>query len=279
MIHIENWKGFKEDGAISLSKFPNGETKVQINCHLLSDSDYTIVVDFENNGDIVNLCLLKDALDRLRLNSRFGLRIPFFPYQQQDRVCNFGEPLSVKVIANIINGLNFNSVEVWDTHSDVTPALLNNCLNRSMESLIDFEPEFADLRSKIEQFLLQNYVVVAPDQGSVKKAYNFSKTFGFDCIHATKHRNTETGFITGTTLNSGGLDLSNKNFLIVDDMCVGGATFINLSKVIREKYNAKICLLTTHGLYSRGLEVFEGIIDEVICLNNMQKIDGCLCGL
>jgi ribose-phosphate pyrophosphokinase len=279
MIYIENWKGCKEEGAISFSKFPNGETKAQINYRLLSDSDYTIVVDFENNGDIVNLCLLKDALDRQRLDSRFDLRIPFFPYQQQDRVCNFGEPLSVKVIANIINGLNFNSVEMWDAHSDVAPALLNNCLNRSMESLIKFEPEFADLYSKMEHFLLQNYVVVAPDQGSVKKAYNFSKAFGFDCISATKHRNTETGFITGTTLNSGGLDLSDKNFLIVDDMCVGGATFINLSKVIREKYNAKICLLTTHGLYSNGLEVFNGVIDEVLCLNNMQKSERVPCGL
>jgi ribose-phosphate pyrophosphokinase len=271
MIYIENWKGCKEEGAVSLSKFPNGETKVQINYHLLSDSDYTIVVDFENNGDIVNLCLLKDALDRLRLNSRFDLRIPFFPYQQQDRVCNFGEPLSVKMIANIINGLNFNSVEIWDAHSDVTPALLNNCLNRSIEGLIEFEPEFEHLCSKMEHFLLQNYVVVAPDQGSAKKAYNFSKFFGFDCIHATKHRNTETGLITGTSLNCGSLDLSDKNFLIVDDMCIGGATFINLAEVIREKYNGKICLLTTHGIYSRGLEVFEGIIDEVLCLNDMRK--------
>jgi len=56
-----------------------------------------------------------------------NLFIPYFPAARQDRVMIQGEPLSVKVYADIINNANVNKVTVYDAHSEVTSAVLNNC--------------------------------------------------------------------------------------------------------------------------------------------------------
>jgi ribose-phosphate pyrophosphokinase len=61
----------------------------------------------------------------------------------------------------------------------------------------------------------------------------------------------------------------NAVILIVDDICDGGRTFIELAKKLRPMTTGKIKLLITHGIFSKGIEVFDGIIDEVLVINNI----------
>jgi ribose-phosphate pyrophosphokinase len=57
------------------------------------------------------------------------------------------------------------------------------------------------------------------------------------------------------------------NFLIVDDICDGGRTFIELAKVLRPLTNGSIFLYVTHGIFSQGLDVFKGVIDHIYTAN------------
>jgi ribose-phosphate pyrophosphokinase len=68
-------------------------------------------------------------------------------------------------------------------------------------------------------------------------------------------------------------ELAKKDFLIVDDICDGGRTFIELAKVLRPWTTGKIYLYVTHGIFSNGLDVFNSLIDGVYTANPFPKVD------
>jgi|LakMenEpi03Aug12_release.lakeMendotaPanAssembly.Ray.scaffolds.fasta_scaffold513518_2 ribose-phosphate pyrophosphokinase len=106
--------------------FGGGEQHIQLNADRLHAAEFvTITLPFMQDSEIIKLALIVDALRREGCMS-MCLKIPYFPAARQDRVCNVGEPLSVKVYADLINAMKFDRVVVFDPHSDVTPALINN---------------------------------------------------------------------------------------------------------------------------------------------------------
>jgi ribose-phosphate pyrophosphokinase len=72
----------------------------------------------------MQLLLATDALRRAGFR-KISAWLPYFPAARQDRIMMPGEPLSVKVYAQIINAQGYERVMVFDPHSDVTPALLD----------------------------------------------------------------------------------------------------------------------------------------------------------
>jgi ribose-phosphate pyrophosphokinase len=161
-------------------------------------------------------------------------------------------------MCDIINSLKFASVTVWDIHSDVSLALLNNVYNvhqRVFVGLVNWT----------------NTVLIAPDAGAIKKTLETSKALGLPMVRADKIRSVEDGSITGTTVYSE--HIGDKDFLIVDDICDGGRTFVELAKVLRPLTNGKIYLYVTHGIFSKGLDVFNGLIDGVYTANPFPQVD------
>src|SRR5882672_10205300 len=110
-----------DDELIESFIFPGGECHVRYH----GDHDHCSVKAYLNDSnDIMKLLLLIDAIKRNNEDVKIFLTIPYFPYARQDRSCNYGEPLSVKVMANLINSLECYNVTIYDPHSDVTAALL-----------------------------------------------------------------------------------------------------------------------------------------------------------
>jgi ribose-phosphate pyrophosphokinase len=109
-------------------------------------------------------------------------------------------------------------------------------------------------------------VIIAPDKGAVPRAEVAARFIGsHEVKYATKVRNPENGEILRTEIQDG--DYKGKNLLIVDDICDGGRTFIELAKVLREHNPSRIDLYITHGIFSKGFEVFEGLIDHFYVAN------------
>lgn len=259
---------------IEIIKFPAGETGVRLNTKFEGKTftlpcRVTFTVDFESNDDIFNLAQAVDAFKRCDMHyDGIGLVMPYFPYARQDRVCNKGESLSVKVIANIINSLEFDWVEIHDPHSDVTPALINNvavkeqldCIYRTMYEVQKTSP---------------NVVLVAPDAGAVKKTFKIAQKYGLEMVTATKHRDTKTGQITDTTVdfNNCKAIFNQPDFLVVDDIIDGGRTFTELAKELKGITSGKLYLYATHGLFTKGLDVFDDLYDQIYCHNSRIKND------
>lgn len=234
--------------------FSGGEVQVRLTERQAAAGPFFIRADLTDSAAIMELILLTDALRR-RYGDDADLRLtcPYLPYARQDRVCAPGEALSLRVMCDLINAQRYREVEVWDAHSDVALALLDRAHSVPQEAFV----------SRIS--FGSEAQIIAPDAGAMKKIAAVSKVTGLPYIRADKTRDAATGEITGTQLYApmGG----DWDALIVDDICDGGRTFIELAKVIRQHTKGSIVLYVTHGIFSRGLDVFDGLIDRVYTAN------------
>lgn len=249
-------------GEFTKTTFPGGESCIRI-VSLPQTEIVTVELAFEDNGDLFDLALLCDAIRRSQPNGGYlQLFMPYVPYARQDRVCNEGESLSIKVVADFINGLGFLRVAIVDPHSDVTSALFSNVLTTPQEA---FAPAFTAVHLNVD---VANTIIVAPDAGASKKARKFAQVGGFaGLLQAEKVRDLATGKILKTHVPVEQLGPPDGDYLIVDDICDGGRTFTELAKVLRPLTSGKIMLYVTHGIFSAGTEVFDNLIDEVYTAN------------
>lgn len=245
--------------------FPGGERGVRIDRVSPYTTSVVVRCDFRGSDDLIDLLLVKDALDAIDYwengNPKMILDIPYFPYARQDRRGCEGESHSMKVIAKLINGCNFDIVQVVDPHSDVVEALVERVKIRTQSEIFRWM-----WGVKLKRLISEIDVLVAPDAGAAKKIYKIDSKI--PVIIAQKERELSTGKITRTFVSDADLALiQGKRVWIVDDICDGGKTFIELSKALT---GAKtLNLYTTHGIYSKGKQVLTDIFDEVLCYNDM----------
>ena len=238
--------------------FPGGEEHVTIDGEAIETPTVVITANIWASQDVMTLLMVTDALRRLRV-AEILLVLKYVPYARQDRVANPGEALSIKVMCDLINSQKYDDVEIWDPHSEVTTALLERATVNPQGEL------FESTIVKGSYFGAGHSVLVSPDAGAMKKAYEIASRRHLDLVTATKHRDTQTGQITGTTVDSA--HIGKRDFWIVDDICDGGRTFTELAKVLRPLTDGRINLYVTHGIFSKGFTPFVGLIDEIHCPN------------
>ena len=239
-----NWKKIPFKSFI----FSGGEVSVKLDLNdtlIDTDKPFLIRTDLTSSDKLIELAMIVDALRReAGLKIKIGLDIPYLPYARQDRVCARGESLSLAVVAKFINSLDFETVRVHDVHSDVSLALIDRVENVEAASLVyKLWHQFPEVK---------NAVLVAPDAGAIKKVLKVAQVTGLPMVRADKIRDVNTGAITETVVYSD--HIRDKSFLIVDDICDGGRTFIELEKVLRPLTDAYVYLYVTHGIFSKGLE-------------------------
>jgi ribose-phosphate pyrophosphokinase len=252
-------KLFIDGGLVPIKNFlfSGGEIQIEVlDTDINNITEILIEAHIHSSNDVMALLMLTNALRGMyEPDTRIKLRMPYIPYARQDRVCNFGEALSIKVFCDLINSQKYHEVEVWDAHSDVAIALLDNHYQVRQPQLVDKVP--VDFK---------RVVLVSPDAGANKKIYDVAQELRIDkVVRADKTRNVATGEITGTVVYSE--HVGDADFLIVDDIIDGGRTFIELGKVLKPLTNGKVILYATHGIFSKGLKPFEGFIDEIYVAN------------
>jgi ribose-phosphate pyrophosphokinase len=118
--------------------------------------------------------------------------------------------------------------------------------------------------------------LVSPDGGALKKIYDVAAEFQItDLVTAIKHRDIKTGKITHTEVPLKPLEHEyDKKFVIVDDICDGGRTFIELAKAIKERtHDSKIYLVVTHGIFSAGLLELSKYFEKIYTTNSVKEIE------
>lgn len=217
--------------------------------------------DYTMNG-FMALCQINQILRHHRFSS-VRLWYPYFPYARQDRWINSCESFSLKIFIDLLNIQNFDKVFIFDPHSDVTTALINNVvvLDQHMIAL-----------SVVPHDILNgpNIIFVGPDAGSVKKVSKFTDDDSRIGI-GLKVRDLENkGRIKFTKFLFDG-SLEDKDCLIVDDICDGGRTFVELGKEIRKRNPRKLYLYVTHGIFSQGFDKLQEIYDKIFTTNSVIK--------
>lgn len=244
---------------IQTTIFSGGECQVRLAQHI-DQGPVSITANLFNANDIMELLLCIDALKRINPNVIVNLTIPYFPYARQDRVCHPGEALSAKVMADLINNLECQSVSIVDPHSDVTPALIKNCIVTKLADIVT--------NSSLKGIITKNKLqLVSPDAGAEKKVHAVYKKLLKDEIKvesftATKIRNPESGEITDSQIYG---DITGKNLIILDDICDGGRTFVELAKTLKKKGACDLYLYVTHGIFSKGLSELDQYFNKIYC--------------
>lgn len=231
---------FSSNEQIDIKKFSGGECHVRILTSFSENDKVCIHTRLNTSDDLMLLCLAADALRHMCVD-HIEAFIPYMPYARQDRVMVPGEPLSIKVIAGIINNLKLNKVTVFDAHSDVSVALLDNCSNLSNAGMINYFLKQTDLKE---------FVLVSPDLGAYKKVDKLAQKIGYKGEIATgiKVRDLSTGKIIKSDVLCN--DLKGRSCLVVDDICDGGRTFIELASALKEKNAGDLYLMVSHGIFS-----------------------------
>lgn len=245
--------------------FSGGEPHIKIISELENVSEVTITHRIQSFNDIGTLLLATNALKNMGIK-KLHVVIPYFPAARQDRLMVSGEPLSVKVYADIINAQNFESVTVFDPHSEVTPALLNNCRIIDNHKFIE----------RITQQLSDNLLLISPDGGALKKIYKVAAYLqNYEVIECSKSRNVKTGQLTGFKVYAD--DLQGKDCLIVDDICDGGGTFLGLAKELKAKNAGNLYLAISHGIFSKGFDELEKHFTKIFTTDSFKTIENDNC--
>lgn len=263
----------KSDIKYKISKFPDGQQTIDL-INVLKSQLLTKTVEIRSRlNDFKDLELIicaNQALKNLGA-SHISLYVPYFVGARSDRQFQSGGVNYLKqVICPIVNSQNFDKVTVMDPHSDVLEGCLNNFAKFNNFAVVD------DALSWLIKDSEENKIVlVSPDAGAYKKVYDVAKKFNIEkIITATKVRDLKTGNIIRTEVPT--LDQHNDLiYLIVDDICDGGRTFVELAKAIKDsRPTAKVYLVVTHGIFSNYYEDLRPVIEQIFTTNSVKDIIG-----
>lgn len=262
VVSLENPK---KQFTVTTWKYPGGEIGVRVN-DFISIPKVIIKVRITNSDELMELLLVTDALKREGVN-HIELEMPYIPYARQDRVMTDGESLSIKVFADLINSQGYKAVYVMDAHSPVALALINNVVDITNHTFVA-----GVFHNNLER--ATNIVLVSPDAGAAKKIEEVAKVIKYtgQIVTGKKNRDLATGKITHTSVDATMAYLTDKHCVIVDDICDGGRTFIELAKVLKSRGASRVTLIVTHGIFSAGFKELGEYIDSIYTTNSFQDI-------
>jgi len=267
-------QGFKPHNSVAelvykTFEFKGGEPHFQITTDIEYFGDLIITQRYNKIDDLFKIILANDAARRMGFKN-ISLVLPYFPAARQDRVCNVGEPLTIKVFADMINGCGFDNVTILCPHSEVTPALINNVV------VLD-ELKYVDrvVKSTLDG---HQYNIVCPDAGAGKRVQKIVQYLSnnngyvhFNLIRCEKVRDVKNGSIKEFFVDAD--DLKGYSTLIVDDINSMGGTFLGLGEKLREKNCGKLMLFTTHSDCVEGIQRIVEYFDHFYTTNSKRNYD------
>jgi ribose-phosphate pyrophosphokinase len=265
MIYLDLTNLDNSDIKYKISKFPDGQQSITLDKFTFTQRLSSVLIKSRLNSfrDLELIICTNQSLRELGIED-VNLYIPYFLGARSDRKFEEGGVNYLKnVICPIVNSQKFNKVIVLDPHSDVLEACLDNFVKINNFELVKFAlPNIGG-----------DITLVSPDAGAYKKIFDVAKEFDIQkIITATKVRDIKTGNILHTEIPT--LDQHNDiSYVIIDDICDGGRTFIELAKVIKDgRPTAKVYLVVTHGIFSAGFGELNKYIDGIFTTNSVKEI-------
>lgn len=233
---------------VSFLLFPDNAPHVGIK-DVAEGDEVEVIIRLGSSLDMMHLLLISDALETIGA-IKVSLVISYLMSARYDRVMHTGDSLDLRVVANLINSCRFRRVSVFDPHSETALALIKRS-------------HAIDSRPLVESYQLDNAMLICPDAGAAKKVekYAFWNNRITDVVFCTKTRHLATGAVTLKLLDPHD-DCLDRNCVIIDDICDGGATFLAIAnQVVQPK---TLTLIVSHGIFSKGLRQLKERFTEII---------------
>jgi len=257
-------------GKISLSKFSCNEVYAKIDETIRGKDVYILQTAGQNiNDNLMELFLIMDTLRRASALS-INVVMPHFGYARQDKKSEPREPISARVLADLLQAVGLDRLVTVDLHSDQIQGFFSIPVDH-----LTAMPLFVDYFKKKH---LPDLVVVAPDTGRAKFAKKLGDKLGADLaiMHKTRpsHNVAEIVNIVG--------DVKDKTVLLVDDMVdTAGSVTSGLETLRFFGCKEDIYVATTHPVFSgpaierlKAAKIKEVVVTDTIPLGPEKQFDG-----
>jgi len=243
-----------------ITKFADGEISVNIEETVRGHKVFIIQsTSSPVNDNLMELLIFIDALKRASARE-INVILPYYGYSRQDRKAKSRQPISAKLVADLITVAGATRVIAMDLHA----AQIQGFFNIPIDNLQGM-PLF---HKYIEEHDFENFIVVSPDHGGANRARLLAEHFGVDIAIIDKRRprpnETEVMNIIG--------DVNGKNCILIDDMIDTAGTIFNGANALK-KFGAKdVYVFATHSLFSgKAIErLSSGVFKKVVVTNSIE---------
>ena len=228
-------------GKLSSRQFSDGEIQINIEESVRGYDIYIIQsTSFPVNNHLMELLIMVDACQRASAHT-VNVVLPYFGYARQDRTAAPREPITAKLVANMLVKAGVDRVVTLDLHA----VQVQGFFDIPVDNLFTI-PLFAD--HYIKQGLTgSDVVVVSPKNSGVKRARNLAEYLDAPIAiidYAQDDSSRDEGYIIG--------DVKGKKAILIDDILNTGKTFSEAAKIVQRDGATEIYAVSSHGLFVKG---------------------------
>ncbi len=243
--------------------FSDGEMLVKSSETVRNKKVYVICSLFSHDS-IIELLLFIDSLKRASARNIVVIST-YMSYSRQDRKASQREPIGAKLIARLLETSGVNKLITFDLH------------NPSIQGFYDIPVDDLRWMYPLTQYLLKEekkvkFTIVSPDHGGAVRARRLAELITKEIkIAIVDKRRTGPNIAEIVGLLG---DVKDKNCIIYDDIIDTGGTIIKAANYLKEKGAKKIYIAATHGLFSKGFDIFENAdsVDLVCVSDSIPKV-------
>ena len=228
-------------GKVASRQFSDGEIMINIEESVRGDDIYIIQSTSNPVNDYLwELLIMIDACKRASANS-VNVVMPYFGYARQDRIAASREPITAKLIANMLVKAGVNRILTLDLHA----VQVQGFFDIPVDNLFTM-PLFAEYYNE-KGFTGSDIVVVSPKNSGVKRARGLAEYLDAPIAiidYAQDDAEREEGYIIG--------EVEGKTAIIVDDILNTGKTFAEAAKILERAGVKDIYAVASHGLFGGG---------------------------
>ena len=258
-------------GNAKVGRFSDGEIYVNIGETVRGSDVFVIQSTCEPvNDNLMELLIMIDAFRRASAG-RITAVIPYFGYARQDRKAKARDPISAKLVADLISTAGADRVLTMDLHASQIQGFFNVPVDHLLGMPIlspYYNKKFIDEK--------ENCIIVSPDLGSVTRARGFAERLELPMAIIDKRR---TRINVSEIMNIIG-DVKGKKAILVDDMIDTAGTIVNAASALKERGAVGVFACCTHGVLSgpaieriQNSPIEELVVLDTICLPKEKCID------
>ncbi|NLD50861.1 MAG: ribose-phosphate diphosphokinase [Clostridiaceae bacterium] len=248
-------------GLANVRKFSDGECAININ-EVVRGSDVFIIQSTCSpvNDNMMELLIIIDALKRASAG-RITAVMPYFGYARQDRKARARDPISAKLVANLLTTAGADRVLTMDLHAPQLQGFFDIPVDHLLGVSIlanYFKEKFNDT---------SDVVVVSPDVGSVSRSRKFAEKLDIPLAIIDKRRPKAN---VSEIMNIIG-DVNNKRVILLDDIIDTGGTIVNAANALSEIGAKEVYACCTHGVLSGPAieRIDKSEMKELVTLNTI----------
>lgn len=240
-----------------LERFPDGEISLRLKDSVRGKHAFVVQsLALDTNNYLMELLIIMDALKRASAKEVIPV-ISYYGYCRQDRKDKPREPITAKLVANMLVSAGATHVLTMDLHAGQ--------LEGFFDIPVDHIHALPIIAKMVKESIKDNLVVVAPDVGSVKLAHKYASALNADFAIVDKHRLSSREVEAVSLIG----DVKGKNVLLADDMCSTGSTLVSAAKACQEKGAKRILACVTHGIFIEdAVELIESSPIEALWMSN-----------